>query len=251
MSTTRGPCPHCNRGPKDTALAITTDERGTVEYCHRCQYTKADNVERAGIALPPRQSGNRWSDLAQSIWDRSTHLRGSLAQTYLERRRCVLPPPDGDVRFLPATNRHPAAMLARITDAVTNEPLSLHFTKLHPDGTKIERRMLAGHVKRGGVIRLWADHDVAYGLGIAEGIETALSAAHAFRPMWSCIDAGNLACLPVLPGIEALSIYADNDAAGIDAAQQCARRWLSAGRDVAVYTPDVAGDVNDILQEVA
>lgn len=142
-------------------------------------------------------------------------------------------------------------MLARITDAATNDPLSLHFTRLNTDGTKIDRRLLAGHIKRGGVIRLWPDNNVTFGLGIAEGIETALSAAHAFRPMWSCIDAGNLAGFPVLPAINSLTIFADNDPAGLDAAQKCARRWLADCRSVSVYTPDIAGDMNDLLQEVA
>ena len=60
--------------------------------------------------------------------------------------------------------------------------------------------------------------------GVAEGIESALSLAWAFVPVWACIDAGNLAALPVLDGIEALTIAADNDPAGQAAAQTCATR---------------------------
>ena len=52
--------------------------------------------------------------------------------------------------------------------------------------------------------------------------------------MWSAIDAGNMAALPVLPGIERLFIYADTDpsGAGQAAARTLARRWHQAGREV-------------------
>jgi hypothetical protein len=68
--------------------------------------------------------------------------------------------------------------------------------------------------------------------------------------VWACIDAGNLAALPVLNGIEALTIAADNDPAGQAAAQTCATRWAAAGRTVSV-TQQRQNDINDLVQEVA
>jgi putative DNA primase/helicase len=99
-------------------------------------------------------------------------------------------------------------MLARVTDAFTAEPMSLHFTRLNPDSTKsvdVPKRLLAGHRKAGGVIRLWPDECVTRGLGIGEGIETCLAAAHGFTPIWCTVDAGNMAAFPVLAGIDALT----------------------------------------------
>lgn len=55
--------------------------------------------------------------------------------------------------------------------------------------------------------------------------------------------------LPVLPGIEALTILVDNDANGDGqaAAEACARRWLAEGREVIRLTPKLVGtDFNDI-----
>ncbi|BAN24648.1 virulence-associated protein E [Caballeronia insecticola] len=46
------------------------------------------------------------------------------------------------------------------------------------------------------------------------------------------IDAGNLAKLPPLPGIDALSIAVDADLAGQRAAEACGERWALADRDV-------------------
>jgi hypothetical protein len=76
---------------------------------------------------------------------------------------------------------------------------------------------------------------------IAEGIESALAAALAYTPIWSAIDAGNMAGLPVLAGIEELLIAADNDDAGIRAANALAERWVGAGRRVRIARSETAG----------
>lgn len=101
---------------------------------------------------------------------------------------------------------------------------------------------------RGGVIRVWPNEAVTRGLGIGEGIETALAAAHAFTPVWSVIDAGHMSKFPVLDGIESLVIFADHDDAGIKAARTCAQRWADAGRDVRIVLPEQAGtDIADMV----
>ena len=66
------------------------------------------------------------------------------------------------------------------------------------------------------------------------------------RPVWSALNAGNLADLPVLAGIERLYVYADNDASGTGqrAAETLARRWYDAGRETFIALPK-AGDWND------
>jgi putative DNA primase/helicase len=171
-----------------------------------------------------------------------------------------MPPADGDLRWNPNL-RHPTAyvgpaLVALITDAITNVPLSLHRTWIRPDGNKAllnpPRMLLAGHRITGGVIRLWPDEAVAQGLAVAEGIETALSAAHVFTPVWACVDAGNLARLPVLAGIEALYVVVDNDAAGVRAAEECGRRWAEAGAEVRLVKLKRPGtDLNDLMRGAA
>jgi putative DNA primase/helicase len=100
------------------------------------------------------------------------------------------------------------------------------------------------------VIRLWPDEAVTTGLGMAEGIETALSLAWGYVPVWALIDAGNLKAIPVLAGVESLVIGADNDAAGVAAADECGRRWAEADREVFV-TQQPQNDLNDALTEAA
>ena len=261
-TTTRAPCPVCDRGSRDRALAVTTDERGTVEFCHRCGFTRAANFDRRPLesirSTPPKSAEPlEWSDRAEAIWRRTKPLRGTVGQTYLEYRGCMLPPADSDLRFLEQTDRHPPTLCARVTNAQTNRPLTLHFTRLATDGrgkagTEQDKLLLGGHRKKGGVVRLWPNESVTTGLALAEGIESALAAARLFQPAWAAIDASNLAQFPVLPGVDALTIFADHDNIGIIAAKACARRWHAAGREVRIRAPRLFGtDAADVAREVA
>jgi hypothetical protein len=149
-----------------------------------------------------------------------------------------------------------AALVALLRDAVDGTPRTLHRTWVRPDGRKADvdppRLLLGGHRKAGAVCRLWPDEAVTCGLGIAEGIESALSLAWGFKPVWACVDAGNLAALPVLEGVEALTIAGDHDPAGIKAARECAQRWRAAGRDVRIVMPGAPGrDINDEVCHVS
>jgi putative DNA primase/helicase len=251
----RGPCPVCNHGPRDSALSTKTDERGTVSYCHRCGYKnssfkQANNTALTGIPIAAK-TYRPWRDIAEHLWETSRPLLGSLAASYLARRGCRLPPADADLRFLPAHGEYLDAMLGRVTDAVTCEPISLHFTRLNPDGSKVSdnpKLLLKDHRKAGGVIRLWPNETVTLGLAISEGVESALAAAHEFTPIWSAIDAGNLGAFPVLCGIEVLTIIGDHDEAGLSAAKACAQRWADAGCEVKIARPRMSGlDAADLV----
>lgn len=208
---------------------------------------------------PVRPVHEGLSDYGRRVWSDARPLAGTVGAAYLLARRCVVPPADGDLRFHPA-RKHPhgdyigPALVALVTDAVTGEPISLHTTFICADGTKPAnlpgpaRLLLGGHRKAGGCVRLWPDEAVTTGLGIGEGIETCLSLAHAYRPAWSLIDAGNLGAFPVLAGVECLTIARDNDPAGRAAAAECGARWVDAGRTVAiVYSSTEGADLNDAI----
>lgn len=254
----RRPCPLCERGPKDDALAVRIDDRGLTWYCHRCQYTGAHSRDRHGVRPAPRQDvPARWSDKAERIWTSAAPVCGSIVETYLRGRGCAIPPADGDLRFLPGRDDFPPAMLARVTDFASGAPLSLHFTKLQADGTgkagtDRDKVLMRGHQKRGGCIRLWPDDAVTRSLALAEGIESALSAARLHAPAWAAVDAGNLGDLPVVGGIETLAVFADHDAAGIAAARKLVARWRAAGRDARAWIPQAPkADPNDVLRGAA
>jgi putative DNA primase/helicase len=228
-----------------------------------------DGVERP--APPPRRAEPdrarqlaeeaeeraRKAQSASAVWAAAQPIgHGTPAHAYLVGRGCVIPPADGDLRWLPRLARFeldgPALVgrISRVEDAAAG--IGVHLTWLALDGgrwRRTERRYLGA--KGGGVVRLWPDEAVDVALGVAEGIETALAAAHAFRPVWACMDAGNLAALPVLPGIGALTVFADHDANGVGqrAAAEAARAWVAAGREVRVVLPETVG--HDVVDEVA
>ena len=194
------------------------------------------------------------SDYGFELW-RSTRVLSGPALAYLEHRSCRLPPLGSHLRWIPDL-KHPfghvgPALVALVTDAVTCKPITLHrtwITRSGKAGVDPPRLLLRGHRKQGGVIRLWPDDEVTLGLGIAEGIETALSLAWAHSPAWSCIDAGNLSSFPVLEGIESLVIAADHDPAGLNAAEACARRWHRAARDCVLWVPKALNaDMNEVV----
>jgi putative DNA primase/helicase len=68
-------------------------------------------------------------------------------------------------------------------------------------------------------------------------------------------SAANMASFPLLPGVEALTLLADNDEpdargrrAGQDAAQLCKARWEAAKREVTTLMPNIPNsDFNDVV----
>jgi len=262
-------CPQCERGASDKAVSVTVCLNGATKWhCFRCGFAGAiseghdQGTQRPAKATTAPQTHEVLSNQKRALWNDSKPVRGTIAETYLRTRKCVTPSKDADLRFHPKIYHWPsksylAAMVALITDfrdALVAR--SLHFTFLHHDGTRKAdvippRLLLPGHQKKGGVIRLWPDCDISHGLALAEGVETALSVAHVFTPVWATIDAGNMAMLPVVDGIPALTVYADHDPAGLSAAQQLATRWRNAGREVCIQAPAAPGhDVNDLVQAI-
>ena len=245
---------------------ITGDVIAFIMKVERCGFSKAIAIlNRAESAISnsrsrksTRQESLRWSGRAEATWGSCIQLPGTLGAIYLSNRGCALPG-SGEVRFKTNLRHWPTgtswpALISRVTDFLTAEPLTLHFTFLAADGAgkapvERPRLLLPGHVKRRGVVRLVDDAEVALGLGIAEGIETSLCVSAAgWSPLWAAIDAGNLASLPVIPGLESLTIFGDADCAGLKAARTLAERWAAAGREARICAPPTQGhDWNDRL----
>jgi hypothetical protein len=140
-------------------------------------------------------------------------------------------------------------MLALVRDIKTDAPIAIHRTALTKDDPPQKiGRMSLGPVSA-GAIKISPDFEVHEGLMIGEGIETVLSASkhYQFKPVWSLIDAGKLAKFPVLSGIECVTVVVDNDAAGIEAAEQCADRLLEAAIDVITTQTKGVNDFNDLI----
>lgn len=143
-------------------------------------------------------------------------------------------------------------MVAMMTDPA-GKPSTLHRTYLTDDGHKANReavrRMMPGTIAKGSAVRL-ASYTGA--LGIAEGIETALSATVLTGiPCWAALTEGLLASWQWPEDAQQIVIFGDNDAnyVGQSAAYALARRiGLSSKIPVEVRIPEGTGhDWNDVL----
>ena len=184
---------------------------------------------------------------------------GRALATYFAARGLAWSGDFADIRFHPAAPRGRAerlpAMVALLRDARTGEPCGVHRTYLRPDGSgKVERgqqKMMLGRA-RGAAVMLTPFAEVTHGLGVAEGIETAASVlTRGWAPVWAAGSAGGVEAFPVLPGVECITVFADQGERGVEAAAGCAGRWRAAGHEARVVAPRLAGDWNDAMREAA
>lgn len=179
---------------------------------------------------------------------------------YLFRRQLHEPYPKA-LRYVPLMKHWPTGtthrgMIAMYSNA-EGKPVTLHRTYLTDEGLKAdldgkERLFMSGDVPVGGAVRLTP---AAETMGIAEGIETALSAAVLFGvPVWaSCCDQ-LLAKWQPPPEAKRIVIYGDADMsfAGQAAAYTLAKRLKNVERlEVGVALPPIGKDWNDVLMEAA
>lgn len=196
---------------------------------------------------PKRTTLSPWG---MRLWESTLPISG-VAEAYLTHRHCAIPDADSDLHWHPKVKHLSGyvgpALVGLVTDIATDRPMSLHLTWITDTGKKAavnpQRKYLFNHSLEGGVIKLWHAWCIKERLGVAEGIETALSLAHCVLS-WACMDAGHLAKFPVLPYVTELYVAQDNDPGGIAAATQCAERWTQAGRKV-VVTQQAKNDLNN------
>jgi putative DNA primase/helicase len=147
--------------------------------------------------------------------------------------------------------RYPA-ILADVVDQA-GELVTLHVTYLQ-GGEKLAthepRKILSGMQGRAGcAVRLAPAGDV---LGIAEGVETALSAAAIDGvPVWAALNTSLLARFDPPAGVKTLRLYADRDEAGLTAALQLAERLQGRVRLEMRIPRAPAKDWNDTLMAAA
>jgi hypothetical protein len=205
----------------------------------------AERVYLGGASAPPlprRPEPQRLIDDCEArtrgalrIWHEAMPIAGTLAERYFREYRGLDVTRLGDLGHSLRWHVGIRAIVALMTHPVSNDPVGIHRTFLAADGIKLERKMLG----RQGVVRLSPNTEVTLGLGITEGIEDGLAVLlSGWAPVWAATSAGAIARFPVLAGIDALTIFADADQAGRQAADTCAVRWCAAGVDVRVARPN-------------
>jgi hypothetical protein len=241
---------------------------------HLTDGARPDRTHHRPLRPPSAQqlARSRTADIFLRCWNEGVDPAGTPVQTYLRSRGGLMVPQGAPIRFHPRCQRgardlpggpeYRPAMLALMTDPITGRPVGLHRTYLLPDGSgkapvvirgdrMLKPKMIIG---TWGVVRLVPDDDVGRALGIAEGIENALTAMQliGWGPTWAAGSQDGIKNLPVMPFIEAVTIFADADDSGVGltAARNCADRWGAAGREARIYIPQEGEDWNDAAQRL-
>ena len=260
LSGKHGPCPWC--GGVDR-YRFTDWERRGYWYCNQCgvgdgiEFVKRmvggdfktaaklieTVVETATVYKPkPYDEARRRGEL-NAIWGGGVPITATCpAGRYLAARG--LPPP------LTCTalrwSEDLKAMIAKVTGA-DGVPVTVQQTFINGDAEKVTRKTFWGKHPIGSAVRLM---DVADTIGIAEGVETAMSASILFAvPVWAALDANHLAKWVPPAGIKRVMIFGDSDRSytGQAATYALAQTLRAADLDVSVHVP-VVGDWNDELR---
>ena len=279
------PCPMC--GGTDRFRFSNRNEEG-VYYCNQCgagsgfqllerfhgwDFKRAANeVNRIIGNLPPKSEGPDFKQVTANpaialrrLYSESEPITSSTpAGRYLISRGISSPGEKRALRYVPmmrhgrsGTVQH--GMIATFSDA-GGKPATIHRTFITKDGCKADvdpvRMFMPGNVPSGGAIRLYDPHEV---MGIAEGIETALSAAlmHGI-PTWATTSAVLLERWEPPAIAKRITIFGDNDAnfTGQAAAFTLAKRLVFEAnkakieREVTVTIPPNRGDDwNDVMMK--
>jgi hypothetical protein len=203
------------------------------------------------VGRRPYQDDAWRSEAALAIWQSTKPSQGTLVTVYLASRGIDLPPPE-TLRFHVGL-KHPSgaiwpAMVALVTNGVDGTPLAIHRTFLDRDGSRKApvdpQKMMLGPC-RGGAVRLAEPGDI---LMVGEGIETCLAAMQASgHPTWAALSTSGLRSLDLPASVREVIVLADGDAAGEDAARDCALRWKRQNRRVRIARPSQGMDFNDML----
>lgn len=273
-----GPCPLC--GGTDRFRWDNKDGRGTY-ICNSCGAgdgmklaceftgrsfpevaaeidTMLGNVKPDAPGKPAMTDDDRVR-LLREAWAASKPIEpGDLAHRYLETRgveELIYPKA---LRFAPAMRDGEGGvrpcLIAMVGVYGAPKFCTMHRTFLRPDGlAKAEmaspRKLMPGEVPDGACVQ-FSDY-TGGALGIAEGIETALSASAIYSmPVWAAINSGQMAKWWPPEGCAEVAVFGDNDPkfGGQYAAYFLAHRLAVKGIEVTVHIPPTPGtDWNDVL----
>lgn len=199
------------------------------------------------------------------MWGRTEPLTPSCAAgIYLQRRGLDVPNTDA-LRFSPAmdywedtgkTGTYPA-MLAAVTDS-SGRLVAIHRTYLTADGNKapvptVKKLTRTAGTLTGASIKIGAPvprPDGRLGLGVAEGIETAIAAyILGGVPTWPCVSAHGLESFESPPDVHYLYVFGDHDESGVGqkAANSLGKQVARTGLVARILIPESPGDWNDEL----
>lgn len=202
-------------------------------------------------------------EAARQIWKHAEAITGTPAGLYLWSRGLDLRRPPPTLRCAPQlynteTKKPYPALVGAIQDScgrVTAVQRIWVTDKLVTTGGVAPRKGTKAPLKTAkktlgpmgdGAIRLGPARRT---LGVAEGIETGLSAMQLYRlPVWASCGAWRMGNIAMPDEVERIIIFGDSGAEGIRAAEKAGAAFIEIGREVEIqYPPAGFDDFNDVL----
>ena len=263
-------CPtHADRTPSlsvrvgDHALLFKCfagcDSRDVINEILRIEENALHNAD-SDQASTSRMPTDLWRrQQALRIWDNARPLIGTPAETYLRRRRIALLP--RALRFHPRTPlgqgdnvEFRPAMIAALHDGGLHDEgrfIAIQRTFFDRDDARRARdladpRMTLGRPERAAVMLGTATSI----LGLAEGVETAISAMILFGiPVWATLGSERLHQIAIPDRVRRLVLFPDNDRAGEIGVANALEAYAMPGREMDIEFPPAGfKDWNDVLR---
>lgn len=234
------PLVHCHAGCTQSQLIAALKARGLWDGAAKVDPSYPGFLTRPHDGHVDRDERER-QELARALWDKGNPIGGTLAETYL-KARSIVSPASAALRYLPRLRHAPSGrewpcMLAALTD-FRDQVTAVQRTWLSPDGTgkaQVDQPKMTLGPMGHSAVKLAAP---ASQLGIAEGIETALSARQIYQiPTWACLSAHRLFAVRVPPHVEMVVIFADPGKVGQEEAFKAADYYETCKFKVDVIFP--------------
>lgn len=198
----------------------------------------------------------------EQVLNECSTIKGTPVERYLRNRGIALSDFD-ELLYHPhlaywengEVTHHPA-MIAKVTNPA-GELVTLHRTYITADGLKAnvstpKKLMKTAGSMAGASIKLGAPtaHPKGLLLGIAEGIETALSASQIYDvSVWAGVSANGVKTFTPPPDVTHITFFSDNDETGINASKEAGKRLASQGLICYLKHPQDKKDWNDELAQ--
>ena len=239
---------HCFAGCSNDEVIAALGRRGV---------RARELFDGSGAPLPEVPRKETVDRNASRLWRSADALRGSPAEAYLLSRG--LTQLSSDLRFHPRTPLGPRgavrflpAMLAAVrTDLGV---IAVHRTFLDARAGRLARfdrpKRALGSLQR-GTVRLATPRGGR--LGLAEGVETALSAMQLFGvPCWATLGNERFGLVTIPESVRELHLFLDNDPGGDLAEERAREAYACDGRHIAAMRPaSLDEDWNDVLMNRA
>ena len=260
------PCPVCQVERRKDQNALTINVKGDwlLLHCKKlgCYFRDIlvaaniapGTVEIDSLALEDARRAREEQEAkskarAQGIWNHAGPLAGSHGERYLLGRGITCALPD-TLRWLPDTYHGPSGAYCGAMVANVQPTGGIHRTFFTKQGDRLSKsvKMMLGPCS-GGAVRL---SEAIGPLVVCEGIETGLSLLSGLldgpHSVWAALSTSGIKGLSLPPRPGELTIAADGDEAGQEAANALARTGYALGWQVSLMPAPDGQDWNDVLQ---